>query len=197
MSCWNALRMNITRSVGLTDKTSASGARDSRLESLADQSDCLSVLYSYLCLFDTGNQFLGTTSSENHAGRGKKLLCSLAPSYFGLSMDKERTRERIAFDVSPYSPVNGRWKPGQYTQPGSSWRPSTCQADVIATRPWVPCQSVSMAHVVSRCFASIHIRSHLASGERLALDLLGDIGSWSQRSAQAQVRGQARGTCYR
>ena len=24
-----------------------------------------------------------------------------------------------------------------YTQPGSSWRPSACLADVIATRPWV------------------------------------------------------------
>ena len=26
-----------------------------------------------------------------------------------------------------------------YTQPGSSWRPSACEADVIATRPWVLC----------------------------------------------------------
>ena len=25
----------------------------------------------------------------------------------------------------------------EYTQPGSSWRPSVCWADVIATRPWV------------------------------------------------------------
>ena len=25
----------------------------------------------------------------------------------------------------------------QYTQPGSNWRPSACEADVIATRPWV------------------------------------------------------------
>ena len=25
----------------------------------------------------------------------------------------------------------------EYTQPGSSWQPSACWADVIATRPWV------------------------------------------------------------
>ena len=27
----------------------------------------------------------------------------------------------------------------KYTQPGSNWRPSACEADVIATRPWVLC----------------------------------------------------------
>ena len=37
-----------------------------------------------------------------------------------------------------------RWtKPGVkkqiYTRPGSNWRPSACEADVIATRPLVPC----------------------------------------------------------
>jgi hypothetical protein len=113
MSCWNALRMNIRRSVGLMDKTPAAGARDSRLESLADQSDCLSVLYSYLCLFDTGNQFLGTTTSKNHAGSGKKLSCSsLSLSHlFLVFKDKDRTRERIAYGLSPYLPGNGWWKP--------------------------------------------------------------------------------------
>ena len=25
----------------------------------------------------------------------------------------------------------------EYTQPGSSWQPSACGADVTATRPWV------------------------------------------------------------
>ena len=29
------------------------------------------------------------------------------------------------------------WSREKYTQPGSNWRPSACQADVIATRPWV------------------------------------------------------------
>ena len=27
----------------------------------------------------------------------------------------------------------------KYTRPGSNWRPSACEADVIATRPLVPC----------------------------------------------------------
>ena len=32
--------------------------------------------------------------------------------------------------------------PQNYTWPGSSWRPSVCEADVIATRPQVLCESM-------------------------------------------------------
>ena len=33
----------------------------------------------------------------------------------------------------------------KYTWPGSNWRPSACEADVIATRPQVPCIPVQLS----------------------------------------------------
>ena len=38
----------------------------------------------------------------------------------------------------------------KYTWPGSSWRPSACEADVIATRPQVPLQSVQRGNVIKK-----------------------------------------------
>ena len=39
----------------------------------------------------------------------------------------------------------------QYTLPGSSWRPSACEADVIATRPRVPCSmSRNQSNLIDR-----------------------------------------------
>ena len=35
---------------------------------------------------------------------------------------------------------------GKYTWPGSNWRPSACEADVIATRPQVLLLHTSKAH---------------------------------------------------
>ena len=48
-------------------------------------------------------------------------------------------------DISAKTPVGcfeaNAIKQKTYTWPGSNWRPSACEADVIATRPQVLCQS--------------------------------------------------------
>ena len=41
------------------------------------------------------------------------------------------------------SPVGMQKK---YTQPGSNWRPSVCEADVTATRPWVGAAGARLLH---------------------------------------------------
>ena len=47
-----------------------------------------------------------------------------------------------ATKVKGFSKVYGKGSSGDnYTQPGSNWRPSACQADVIAARPWVPAEA--------------------------------------------------------
>ena len=41
------------------------------------------------------------------------------------------------FSIFVYEALWAQLQHRQYTQPGSSWRPAACSADVIAARPWV------------------------------------------------------------
>ena len=40
--------------------------------------------------------------------------------------------------IARYTQVSNSEEASKYTRPGSNWRPSACEADVIATRPLVP-----------------------------------------------------------
>lgn len=53
-----------------------------------------------------------------------------------------------------------------YTQPGSNWRPSACEADVIATRPQVHVQCLPVENHVAEQRASV-IDVRVLSGSRI------------------------------
>ena len=58
------------------------------------------------------------------------------------------------------------WVCGKYTWPGSNWRPSACEADVIATRPQVHVQCLPAEYHVAGPRASV-IDVRVVSGSRI------------------------------
>ena len=71
-------------------------------------------------------------------------------------MERRRRWRRRRADNSSHPGMRGQ-HPGnahlkKYTRPGSNWRPSACEADVIATRPLVPMLAASGLTRVLLCW---------------------------------------------
>ena len=69
------------------------------------------------------------------------VLGSTGPCSSGAFGKMGRAKQGQHAKHHPCASLRCRARMQKYTWPGSNWRPSACEADVIATRPQVPVQS--------------------------------------------------------
>ena len=83
--------------------------------------------------------------------------------------------------------------PENYTWPGSNWRPSACEADVIATRP-----QVLWSHAQRRCASTIWAKPRAHNVIECSLGLRLESAGLSRRLGRKRAHASAkRCTCIR